>query len=391
MTETYKIKAGWLIDGTGEKAKKDVSLLIQGGRFSAVDRNFTKDSLDGTYLDLSAYTIIPGLVDSHVHLTFNGNRVCPQRGRLGYEEVKKTIRHNLHQLFSCGIISVREGGDPNAYVQRYKEELRVESHQRCQIKSPGHAWHKKGRYGGFIGSGIIDDRNLVYQIKKEMSKIDHVKIINSGLNSLTEFKKETPSQFSQQALAAACDAARGAGIPVMVHANGREAVLFALAAGCQSIEHGYFMGRENLKKMADAQVTWVPTVVPIKRFTESAEQGSIEADIAQRTLDDQLEQLRLASEYGVPVSVGTDAGCPGVAHGHSFLDELKLFSSAGYTIEKIIQCASQKSLQLMNTKAFGSIQSGMPATFLGVKGTPEDLLTGLSKIDLTVVGGKMMK
>jgi imidazolonepropionase-like amidohydrolase len=388
MTETSYVRAGWLIDGTGEKVQKDVLLSIQEGRISAVDRQFKTESFDGSYLDLLEYTIIPGLVDSHVHLAFGGKTERQYNSAIQYKDIKKTIQHNVQQLLSCGIIAVRDGGDPHAFAKRYKEEPQNEIGHLFNIKIPGHAWHKKGRYGGFIGAGIFDEKDLLVQIEKEISEIDHVKIINSGLNSLTEFKKETPPQFSLQALKAVCETARAAGVPVMVHANGKEAVASALAAGCQSIEHGYFMGRENLKRIASAQVTWVPTVIPIKRFTESIKQGSIEADIAQRTLDDQLEQLHWAREYGVPVAVGTDAGCPGVAHGHSFSDELKLFADAGFTVEEIIQCATQKSSQLMNTNEFGAIEAGMPATFLAIKGTPNYLLTRLPKIDLMFTNGE---
>lgn len=387
MADIFYVKAGWLIDGAGEKAKHDVVLSIRNGRIVSIEKDSFKEAHDGASFDLTGHTIIPGLIDSHVHLAFDGNTIAAQKISTQYEDAKKRIKHNLEQLFSCGIIAVRDGGDPNAFVQRYNEEIGAEEDLPCKVCTPGHAWFRTGRYGSFIGSGIIDERNLVVQVQKEISKIDHVKIINSGLNSLTEFKKETPSQFSQPALRAVCDAAKASGIPVMVHANGRKAVANALAAGCQTIEHGYFMGRDNLKKMADDQVTWVPTVTPIKYFTEVSIPDSIEADVAQRTLDDQLEQLYLARKYGVPVSVGTDAGCPGVVHGQSFSNELKLFSDAGYRIEEIIQCATQMSANVMCLPPV-TIQTNMAATFLAVEASPDDLLNHLDALSMIYINGQ---
>ncbi len=393
MNEIRYMRAGWLIDGTGAAAKKDQVLSIQDGRFHRIERLTSDLKLPNHYLDLSTHTILPALVDSHVHLAFNGQP--GSQGGIPYETVKKNIQRHLAIFFETGILAVRDGGDPNAYAQRYKFEVQAENDPQCQIRVPGNAWYKMGRYGGFIGNGVAGERELIYkihnQILRDPAAIDHVKIINSGLNSLTEYGKETPSQFSVVCLKSACEKARFAGVPVMVHANGRNAVAAALAAGCSSIEHGYFMGQENMKRMADDQVTWVPTAVPIKYFTDVLPHDDIQADIAKRTLEEQLEQLQWARQFGVPVSLGTDAGCPGVAHGRSFLDEARLLATAGYRIEEIVQSASQTSAELLKLNSTGAIAPGWPATFLAVKASPENLIDGLQHIDLMVINGKTAK
>jgi imidazolonepropionase-like amidohydrolase len=86
---------------------------------------------------------------------------------------------------------------------------------------------------------------------KEKKGVDHIKIVNSGLNSLSCFAKETKPQFDSAELKAAVRADRQCGLKTMVHANGKMPVKIAVDAGCDSIEHGFFMGVENLHRIAD--------------------------------------------------------------------------------------------------------------------------------------------
>ena len=100
---------------------------------------------------------------------------------------------------------------------------------------------------------------------------DHIKIVNSGLNSLKEFGKETLPQFGAEELSDVVKIAGKCGRRVMVHANGKKPVAAALAAGCNSIEHGFFMGVENLKIMAEKGIVWVPTACTMKAYRRTYE------------------------------------------------------------------------------------------------------------------------
>ena len=120
----------------------------------------------------------------------------------------------------------------------------------------GKAWHKQGRYGSFVGRAVKGG-SLAEEISRESDGIDHVKVIQSGLNSLRDFGKESPPQFHLKALREAVDASSNLGLKTMVHANGKVPVQIALEAGCSSIEHGFFMGKRNLEQMAHKDVFWV--------------------------------------------------------------------------------------------------------------------------------------
>lgn len=255
------------------------------------------------------------------------------------------------------------------------------------VRAAGKAFYKKGRYGDFIGRAVSDGNALAEAVRVQAPWVDHIKIINSGLNSLRQLGRQSAAQFTRQQLQAAVTAAVACDRTVMVHANGRVPVGDALAAGCHSIEHGYFMGRENLIKMSDSEITWVPTAIPIKAYADSSIAGSIEADVSQRTLDHQLEQMALARQWGVRLAVGTDAGCPGVGHGVGLIEELKLFVTAGYTIEEACACASHHGADLTDGCVPDRLVAGVAATFVVVPGSPDQLPESLKNVRQVVVAG----
>ena len=178
----------------------------------------------------------------------------------------------------------------------------------------------------------------------------------------------------------------------MVHANGELPVGIAIESGCHSIEHGFFMGKENLEKMAEKRVVWVPTVYTMKAYAEHMKRqtGRIDpADVARRNLEHQLKQLSMARELGVPVALGTDAGSLGVHHGTAVIEELKLFMEAGYSLSDAVRCATLNSAKLLGLKNYGTLEEKKSATFVAVKVGPSSLPAGLKEIKALYIRGKL--
>lgn len=377
-----KIHAGWLIDGSGRPAMKDVVIDIGEGLVRAVGPAREDDKSSGNLMDLTEATLLPGLIDSHVHLCLPESATPAHqdpafRDDSSRRETGITLR--LRQYLSYGILAVRDGGDRFEAVRQYKEARASGEGPTVAIYTPGSAFYKKGRYGGFIGKEIADGDGLSDAVKAHASRVDHVKILNSGLNSLTHYGRRTPPQFTRRQLREAVLMAARFDRGVMVHANGREPVAIAIEAGCRSIEHGYFMGKENLLKMRDKRIIWVPTAIPMKAHADLLPPGSVEADIARRTLDHQLQQMAFAREAGVRVAAGSDAGSPGVEHGGGLVEELKLLRLAGYPIEEAICCATANGSGLITPHASGRIETGEWTALMAVPGPPDDLLENLAR------------
>ena len=393
-SDAHYIKVGWLIDGSGAPVRKRRILTVQDGVISGIDSFNDSDSPDPhVTTDLSRCIILPPLVDCHVHLAMSGTTDPQSRQQqlsAEYDDLKPRIAEQLHYHFSHGVLAVRDGGDRQGHVLRYKNESDGNGKDPVILKTAGRPWYKQGRYGAFIGHSPAQGETLDSAFSREDDDADHVKLMNSGLNSLTEFEKETVAQFSLEEMTGLVALASGRGQKVMVHANGRVPVLLALEAGCHSIEHGFFMGKENLRRMAGGRAVWVPTAITMKAFWDNRDTGddqSLQTVIAQN-LEHQLQQMALAREYGVTVALGTDAGCSGILHGESVVEELKLFMKGGYTLVEAIQCASYNGAQLLGLDDVGLIAKGRPANFIVTRATPAMLPSKLSCLEAIYLNGR---
>jgi imidazolonepropionase-like amidohydrolase len=392
MAHEKPILAGWLIDGTGAPFRENVLIQIKDGFFEEI-RPFSIDTMKpSTFMDLSGYTLLPALADAHVHLFMSGTADQKRRKdqlNEGFNQAKKTISRHLGQLFAHGILAVRDGGDKDGYTWRYKKYFMEEKYASICLRVAGKAWHKPGRYGSFVGRSPGRGR-LAEGILRESDDINHVKIIQSGLNSLRYFGKESLPQFQLKALKEAVEAASSLGLKTMVHANGKLPVRIALEAGCSSIEHGFFMGKQNLNFMAEMQVYWVPTTGTMKAFAEHSRGREKERLVALRNLEHQMAQMALARRLGVPIALGTDSGSVGVHHGSALIEELQLLLDAGFSIEEAIKCASFNNAKLLGLDRKGLIKKGMQANFVVVKGSPSAVPESLKDIFCIHVGEQFL-
>ncbi len=385
MDKAIYILAGWLIDGSGGPIREKVLLKIVNGRFAAIEP-YSVETLPpaARVKDLSHCTIIPPLVDSHVHLFMSGatdHKIREWQLSAGYEELRPVIGRHLHYLFSHGVLAARDGGDRGGFALRYRAD--PEMHQEIILKVAGRAWHKKGRYGALIGRYPGEGENLAEAYAADNDAIDHVKLVNSGLNSLKIFGRQTLPQFTQEEIAAVVRAAEQQNRKVMVHTNGRLPVQLAVLGGCHSIEHGSFMGRENLELMAEKGTFWVPTVFTMKAYglnIHAAEAGA-DRQVIEKNLEHQIGQLAMARELGVKVALGTDAGSLGVLHGESMVEEMKLYKKAGYSLAETVQCATSNGAELLGIDDFGLLVNGKTATFLVARGAPAQLPRKLSYLE----------
>ena len=397
MNNVKIIRAGWLVDGSGGPIQENIQLTVVDGLIESIGQapptGFSHpDFLKTKSSDLTTCTILPSLVDSHVHLSMSGtddqNRRIQQL-TADFSETKGTINDHVRQHLHAGVLAVRDGGDKMGHALRFRLNFLASCGTPLQVKAAGRAWHQEGRYGRLIGRAFRSHHHFLKTITQEAGDIDHIKIVHSGLNSLTEFGKETLPQFEIGDLKKMVAAARQHNLKTMVHANGRKPVQTAIAAGCDAIEHGFFMGNDNLAALADKAIFWVPTAVTMKAYCRYMKQIGKTANIARRNLAHQLEQLAKAREYGIPIAIGTDAGSPGVDHGVAVVDEMKLFMEAGYSLTETVRCGTSNGAKLLGIPNMGLLAARMPATFIAVKGDPDGLPDNLKEIEALYIKGEL--
>jgi imidazolonepropionase-like amidohydrolase len=391
---SFKVLAGWIIDGSGGPVRQRVRLEIAEGIFRRIEDaqppfSAVREPAQASVVDFHDCTVLPGLIDSHVHLAMAGSMDENLRTRLRQapaEVVFQMIQENLREHLRCGVVAVRDGGGARGSTLQFAKGPQRRGAPSVRVFASGRAWHRHGRYGRFIGRPV-DGSDLGPSILRDESPCDLVKIVNSGVNSLTEFGRQTAVQFSLEELTAAVQAARQKGLPVMAHANGEEAVRIAIFAGCGSVEHAFFMGMENLERMAEKGTVWVPTVAPMQAYARQLAPSDRRSLVVRRTVDHQLEQLQRARRLNVTVALGTDAGSPGVNHGAAVIHEMQLLMAAGYSLAEAVRCASFNGAGLIG-EDFGLLAQGRPATFVVVPGGPSGLPGSLNHARAVYVAGE---
>ncbi len=392
--QTTIFQPEWLVDGLSGDVRKQVLVLVRDGVVEDISESKQYDKFgDRKVVRFKNCGFLPGFVDSHVHISYSGSidqRVRKAQLSASDDELHTTITEHLRQNFTHGILGLRDAGDQFDGYSIYKRGKMRQESIPVNVESAGMGFFRKGFYGAFLGHPH-DPATFSTRVEKMSGEKRFVKIVNSGMNSLQHYDAYQRTIFGTEELTIMINKVATLGMQVMVHANGPEAVRAAVEAGCASIEHGYFMGRDNLKRMADNGTYWVPTIYAMKACLENFEflgQGAAKREVIKKNVEDQMAQLALARELGVKVAVGTDSGSFGVLHGESFVEELNLFKKAGFSLAELVRCGSGVGAQLCGFDTFGTIEVGKPATFLVVRGVPSQMPRKMGYLEHIYLDGK---
>jgi imidazolonepropionase-like amidohydrolase len=190
-------------------------------------------------------------------------------------------------------------------------------------------------------------------------------------------------QFDAEELHLIVSQARELGLRTFVHCSGVAGLEVAVAAGVDSIEHGFFMNRDILKSMSDKGISWVPTFSPVHfqwlRPEIAGWDGATVANL-RSILDSHLEHVALAADLGVPLISGSDAGSQGVPHGKSLIEELDFFLNAGVPMDAVLRSATSLP-RLRWGAASARLAVGFKADFIALSGSPFDDPCHLHKVE----------
>jgi len=373
------IHAGWLIDGLGGAIQRDVLLRLDCGKI--VEIVPAAGNCHGPCIDLSRATILPPLIDVHVHLWLSASSDPAYRAKQCQatpEEILPQIRRNLDYCLAHGVLAVRDLGDRHGLA--WAEANRLGDDAPVRIIAAGAGWHQDGRYGALFARAPRVGESLAAACRRFADGAPWLKIFASGANSLEVFGQATKPQFSEEEMRAAVDWAHSLGKKAATHANGEEAVRLALAAGCDSIEHGYFMGEDNLRRMAASGAVWVPTLVPMRALADYPGLTAGERAMARKNLAHQIGQVKLGRDLGVNIVCGSDAGCAGVICGDAVREELALLMKAGLTLAEAVRSATSAAAALLGLPGF-ALRPGEDADFLVVRASPAQLPRKLFFLD----------
>lgn len=382
--KNYIIQANHIIENFDSPSNAEALLVKDGKIVSIQDKTcpftpHTSITDKPIIINLQNLTVLPPLIDCHVHLALDGKDFTAARQRWGNpKELEKQILSVLEDTVNHGILAIRDGGDRESIALRFRESLNSIAPTGPIIKASGFALRHPEKYGSFLGRGTRAqefDNTLDKLVQYGASQ---VKVIISGVVSFREYGRVGPIHYTAEELITLTKKAHSRGLPVMAHASSDEAVSLALKAEVDSIEHGYFLSKSSLALMAETDTPWIPTVIPVAAQLARKNISLQERRVIKKTVDRQLQMIKRANNLGVILGVGTDAGASGVQHGYGYHEELALYAKAGLKPAEILRCATVNSSRILGIN--WSIKPGCPAALIAVDGNPMKDISALKNI-----------
>jgi imidazolonepropionase-like amidohydrolase len=350
--------------------------------------------------DLPEYTLLPGLIEAHAHLFLEGGELNFDK-RAAYlrqtsGELLVLAKTRLEKLVRLGVIGVRDAGDKDGVgLALSKLYAGAERPLMPYLDSPGAAIHHKGRYGSFMADAIENFPSLHACVENRVSAgADRIKLIPTGIINFKQGAVTTEPQMTTGELRELVSAAKSFGKQTFAHASGDSGIERALDAGVDSIEHGFFVREDQLAKMRDRQIAWVPTFAPVQEQLDHADLMGWDATIVsnlRRILDQHAASLVKAHSIGVQIIAGSDAGSVGVAHGFGLLCELELMERAGVSPLTVVNCATgASSSRLCYKEKFGRLKPGYLSRFILTRHSPLKTVSNLRQAKTVVFDGKVL-
>jgi imidazolonepropionase-like amidohydrolase len=409
---TVLVQAGQLLDHPGQKPRGASTVVVEGGKIVAVrDGHVGVDAYPGArVIDLRDKFVLPGLIDSHVHLTTD---VAGNDGVLAGVTVNPPMfayeaQMNARKTLNAGFTTVRNLGDGDrgvtlalrdAIAKGWVVGPRIIDAGNPISATSGHMddrlgladWVREGVHTTNVCDSVESCRRAVrLQVGRG---VDVIKIATSGgVNSI--IGAGVGRQMFDDEAKALIETAHLYGKKVAVHAHGNDAINLALSYGADSIEHGTLLDEEGVKLFLKAGAYYVPTLSTINGYMEriakdpNAYPPSVRAKIDWR-IGITGKSLKLAHARGIKVAFGTDAGVS--KHGRN-ADEFELMVKFGMSPAEAIKAATVNAAELLGLSSVtGSIDVGKSADLIAVTGDPVQDVTRLKAVGFVMMAGAVVK
>ena len=402
------IYAGNIINGVSNQIQSNMTIHISENKISKIVPGFSKPLDDDKTINLKSSTVMPGLIDTHVHLTGEYNAKS-QLQRFVLNEADYALNGCLYakKTLEAGFTVVRNLGDSyNATIALRKAINNkivpgplILTAGKTLSSTGGHGdstngWAKSimGDHGPKNGivNGADDARKAVRQRYKDGA--DWIKITATG-GVLSVAKSGQNPQFTDMELNAIVETANDYGMRVAAHAHGTEGMKRAVLAGVASIEHGTYMDREIMQIMKQQGTYFVPTLLAGNWVAEKAKIDGFFPDLVRPKAAEigpiAINTFAEAYEFGVPIVFGTDTGVS--AHGDN-AQEFALMVKAGMPEMEAIQSATSIAADFLEIgDTHGSITEGKVADIIAVQGNPLDNIRLMENVHFVMKGGVVFK
>jgi imidazolonepropionase-like amidohydrolase len=401
------IHAGSLINGKDKKPMKEVTIIVEGNRISAIKKGYQAAGAGEQVVDLKNYTVMPGLMDMHVHLESETSKdKYSEQFRMNEADVALRATQYADRTLLAGFTTVRDLGGTginiamrNAVNKGFVDGPRIFTAGKSIATTGGHADPTNGMNRELMGQpgpteGVINGPDEARQAVRQRYKngADLIKITATG-GVLSVAKDGSGPQFTPEELRAIIATANDYGMHVAAHAHGKEGMKRAIEAGVTSIEHGTKMDEEIMDLMIKNGTYLVPTLTAGRTVADSAViPGYYPEVVVPKALEigPQLQEMfSKAYKRGVKIAFGTDAGV--FVHGINGR-EFELMIEGGMPPMEAIQAATIEASRLLKMEnELGSIENGKLADIIAVDGDPLSNISAMRAVVFVMKDGKIYK
>jgi imidazolonepropionase-like amidohydrolase len=399
------IHAGRVIDGLANQAMSERTIVIDGGRIVAIESGYRAPSVGDRVVDLKNSTLMPGLMDMHVHITSEYSRTSElDRFKKDGPDIALDGAMFAERTLQAGFTTVRDLGDGfrasialrNAINAGKLAGPRIFAAGKSIATTGGHAdptngWadHLGGANVGPL-DGVVNGEEQAAQAVRQRYKegSDLIKITATG-GVLSVAKNGLNPQFTEEEIRSVVQTARDYGFKVAAHAHGAEGMKRAVRAGVDTIEHGTFMDDETIKLMKERGTYYVPTITAgAWVFDRSKEEGFFPALVRPKAamIGPQIQgTFAKAYKAGVKILFGTDTGVS--AHGQNAREFVLMVESGMPAMEAIKSATSVSAKYLEIDDRLGSVEVGKVADLVAVPGDPIKDISAMQRVHFVMKDG----
>ncbi len=376
MEESVAIlfRNGNVIVGTGEVIEKGTVAVDSNVITYVGPAKRFKISKKDTIFDISGKTILPGLIDAHVHLCIDGSP-DPMTSLLKDSIPQLTLKaaHHARRTLDAGVTTVRDMGGRDYVDLAIRDGIESGLLQGPRMICSGRVVCMTGGHGWQFGREA-DGTDEIREAVREQLKAgaDFVKMIATG-GVMTKGVDPGATQFTLEELLAGVEEARKAGRRTATHAQGTEGIKNSLWAGVNSIEHGFFLDDEAIELMLEMNAFLVPTLnAPYQIIRGGVKRGvpRYAVEKSKAVMKSHFQSVRRAYKAKIPIAMGTDAGTPFNCHGEN-LKEMELLVKAAMTPMEAVTATTKTASEVLGLeKKIGTLEKGKLADLIVVDGDP---------------------
>jgi imidazolonepropionase-like amidohydrolase len=407
MGEAITVRAGWLIDGSGAEPRRDVVLRVEGGAITHVEPEVGLPRVAGT-LDLSEYTVLPGLINIHAHTMLPGDGTpFAEWMDLPDEFLLLQAHANAVAALRSGVTTIRDCGGKGQLMFRLRDAIRRGIVAGPRFVLCGRPLTITGGHCRYFGGEVDGPDEMRREARRLLGEgADFIKIMAAGGGTVGTYAQYPP--FDLDELRAAINEAHKIGKPASCHCIATASIGLALDAGTDHIEHCSFMAPDTTwryeegvaRRVAEAGVYVTPTIQTgadsLVKMQERYAQGIATPDEAQiviatpnRTADS-IANARYLHELGVPLEAGNDAGWR-YTRFDDFYKEIDYQHQAGMTTLEALHAATGRAARACQLDGrIGTLAPGRAADLIAVRGDVLNDLGALRDPALVMQGGDVV-